>query len=106
MMTRIVVPLPEVRRAHCGRDDVSSQTCPTLETVLRRSGECGKPRPKGCQMRGPLGLVAILVVAIAVPAFAAKPHCELTGRVVAIADADTLTVIDANKVQHKSAWPG
>lgn len=30
----------------------------------------------------------------------AKPH-ELTGKVVHIADGDTLTVLDADKVQHK-----
>jgi endonuclease YncB( thermonuclease family) len=44
--------------------------------------------------------VAVLFAAAA-PAFAAKPHYELTGRVVAIADGDTLTVLDDSNTQHK-----
>jgi endonuclease YncB( thermonuclease family) len=35
----------------------------------------------------------------------AKPH-ELTGKVVHIADGDTLTVLDTNKVQHKIRLSG
>jgi endonuclease YncB( thermonuclease family) len=46
----------------------------------------------------------------AVPSFAVaakpKPHCTLTGRVVAIADGDALTVLDAEKVQHKVRLAG
>ena len=41
------------------------------------------------------------LLAIVTPALAAKPHYELTGRVVAIADGDTLTVLDDLKAQHK-----
>jgi micrococcal nuclease len=46
------------------------------------------------------------MLAIAAPALAAKPHYELTGRVVALADGDTLTVIDDSKVQHKIRLAG
>ncbi len=42
----------------------------------------------------------------ACPAFAAKPHYELTGEVVAIADVDTLTVLDEAKTQHKIRLAG
>jgi endonuclease YncB( thermonuclease family) len=49
--------------------------------------------------------VAVLL-GIAPPATAAKPHYELTGRVVAIADGDTLTVLDDAKVQHKIRLAG
>ena len=49
--------------------------------------------------------VAVLL-AIALPTFAAKPHYELTGRVVAIADGDTLTVLDASNTQHKIRLAG
>ena len=38
--------------------------------------------------------------------FAAKPHYELTGRVVAIADGDTLTILYAEKTQHKIRLAG
>jgi endonuclease YncB( thermonuclease family) len=34
-------------------------------------------------------------------AVADKPHYTLTGKVVAIADGDTLTVLDSSNVQHK-----
>jgi hypothetical protein len=33
-------------------------------------------------------------------AFAAKPHYEITGNVVAIADRDTLTLLDGSNEQH------
>ena len=36
-----------------------------------------------------------------IPAVAAKQHYILTGRVVAIADRDTLTVLDGSNTQHK-----
>ncbi len=57
-------------------------------------------------MRHSLPAAVALLVALASPALAAKPHYELTGRVVAIADGDTLTVLDAEKVQHKIRLAG
>jgi micrococcal nuclease len=50
--------------------------------------------------------IAVLLAIAASPAFAAKPHYELTGRVVAIADGDTLTVLDDSKTQHKIRLSG
>ncbi len=50
--------------------------------------------------------VTVVLLAIATTALAAKPHYELTGRVVAIADGDTLTVLDDSKVQHKIRLAG
>jgi micrococcal nuclease len=47
-----------------------------------------------------------LLLAFAAPATAGKPHYELTGKVVAIADGDTLTILDADKVQHKIRLAG
>jgi endonuclease YncB( thermonuclease family) len=41
-----------------------------------------------------------IVLAVATPAVAAKPHYEITGKVVALADGDTLTVLDDAEVQH------
>ncbi len=43
-------------------------------------------------------LVAIVATGVAV---AARPHYTITGKVVAIADGDTLTVLDGANVQHK-----
>ncbi|MBI3860930.1 MAG: thermonuclease family protein [Planctomycetia bacterium] len=43
----------------------------------------------------------LAVVTIAVFAEPAAETPELTGKVVHIADGDTLTVLDADKVQHK-----
>jgi micrococcal nuclease len=57
-------------------------------------------------MRRSLSLAVVLSLATALPALAAKPHYELTGRVVAIADGDTLTVLDAEKTQHKIRLAG
>jgi endonuclease YncB( thermonuclease family) len=47
-----------------------------------------------------------IVVAFASAALAARPHYRLTGKVVAIADGDTLTVIDDAKTQHKIRLAG
>ena len=52
------------------------------------------------------GLSAALLLAAAAPAIAAKPHYELAGRVVAIADGDTLTVLDGSNAQHKIRLAG
>ena len=48
-----------------------------------------------------LRLAGIVLLIAAGPAFAAKPHYEITGKVVAIADGDTLTVLDGSNEQHK-----
>src|ERR1700733_13123380 len=53
-------------------------------SALSRNVHCG--RADSCW-------VAVLL-ALLPPALAAKPHYELTGRVVAIADGDTLTILD------------
>jgi len=50
--------------------------------------------------------IAVLLAIAASPTFAAKPHYELKGRVVAIADGDTLTVLDDSKTQHKIRLAG
>jgi endonuclease YncB( thermonuclease family) len=47
-----------------------------------------------------------IVVTFASAALAARPHYTLTGKVVAIADGDTLTVIDDAKTQHKIRLAG
>ncbi len=47
-----------------------------------------------------------IVLAVASVAAAAKPHYTLTGKVVAIADGDTLTVLDESKTQHKIRLAG
>jgi micrococcal nuclease len=49
--------------------------------------------------------VAFLLIA-ASPALAGKPHYEITGQVVKIADGDTLTVLDETKTQHKIRLAG
>jgi micrococcal nuclease len=51
-------------------------------------------------------LIAALLVAAARPALAGKPHYELTGKVVKIADGDTLTILDASNTQHKIRLAG
>ena len=51
--------------------------------------------------------VAAAVLLFATPsAFGAKPSYTLTGKVVAIADGDTLTVLDDAKTQHKIRLAG
>ena len=57
-------------------------------------------------MRRTLRLMAVLYLAVPIPAFAAKPHYELTGKVVKIADGDTLTFLDADKEQRKIRLAG
>src|SRR5580692_3110939 len=53
-----------------------------------------------------LRLVAAVLLIAANPALAAKPHYEITGQVVKIADGDTLTVLDESKTQHKIRLAG
>jgi endonuclease YncB( thermonuclease family) len=50
-------------------------------------------------------LIGIVLAAVSF-AIAAKPHYTLTGKVVAIADGDTLTVLDDSKTQHKIRLAG
>jgi endonuclease YncB( thermonuclease family) len=58
-------------------------------------------------MRGPLGLAFVVLVTLPSFIFAAKPEpYTLTGKVVKIADGDTLTVLDASKTQHKIRLAG
>jgi micrococcal nuclease len=55
-------------------------------------------------MRYTLAIAVVLL--FAGDALAAKPHYEITGKVVAIADGDTLTVLDESKTQHKIRLAG
>jgi micrococcal nuclease len=51
-------------------------------------------------------LAIAIVLLSAGHALAAKPHYELAGRVIAIADGDTLTVLDDANSQHKIRLAG
>lgn len=44
---------------------------------------------------------AVVLGAIVATGVAAKPHYSVTGKVVRIADGDTLTVLDGSNAQHK-----
>jgi len=57
-------------------------------------------------MRRPTGLIAVLLLALPMPAMAAKPHYEITGKVVKIADGDTLTILDGANTQHRIRLAG
>jgi endonuclease YncB( thermonuclease family) len=57
-------------------------------------------------MRGALRLAIVLSVVAPMMAIAAKPHYEITGKVVKIADGDTLTVLDGANAQHKIRLAG
>jgi endonuclease YncB( thermonuclease family) len=48
----------------------------------------------------------VILLLSAGPALAAKPHYEIVGEVVAIADGDTLTILDQSKTQHKIRLAG
>ena len=50
--------------------------------------------------------VAALLLAAAAPAFAGKQPYTLTGKVVKIADGDTLTILDSANTQHKIRLAG
>jgi len=53
-----------------------------------------------------VALATVVVLLVAIPTFGAKPHYTLTGKVVAIADGDTLAVLDESKTQHKIRLAG
>ena len=57
-------------------------------------------------MKTSRALLIGILLAVASVATAAKPHYTLTGKVVAIADGDTLTVLDETKTQHKIRLAG
>ena len=57
-------------------------------------------------MRNLRALPLVLALAAVTVAGGAKPHYTLTGKVVAIADGDTLTVLDESKTQHKIRLAG
>jgi micrococcal nuclease len=49
---------------------------------------------------------AIVFLAVGGTSFAGKPHYELSGKVVKIADGDTLTILDSANTQHKIRLAG
>jgi len=51
-----------------------------------------------------IGRLLIASIALLAPAFACS--ADLTGRVVAVADGDTLTLLDASKTQHRIRLDG
>jgi hypothetical protein len=51
-------------------------------------------------MTARLAAVALLFVVVRT-VLAGKPHYELSGRVVKIADGDTLTILDSDKTEHR-----
>lgn len=57
-------------------------------------------------MRALRALRLVPALAAVTVAAGAKPHYALTGKVVAIADGDTLTVLDDSKTQHKIRLAG
>lgn len=57
-------------------------------------------------MRVSIALIVALLLHVAAPSVAAKPHYEITGKVVKIADGDTLTILDASNEQHKIRLAG
>jgi endonuclease YncB( thermonuclease family) len=57
-------------------------------------------------MKTRCALVIGILLTASSAATAAKPHYTLTGKVVAISDGDTLTVLDDTKTQHKIRLAG
>jgi micrococcal nuclease len=57
-------------------------------------------------MNRSIRLAAVALLIAATPALAAKPHYEIAGEVVAIADGDTLTILDESRTQHKIRLAG
>jgi endonuclease YncB( thermonuclease family) len=58
------------------------------------------------RMRILRALPVVLALAAVILFAGAKPHYTLTGKVVAISDGDTLTVLDDSKTQHKIRLAG
>jgi hypothetical protein len=56
-------------------------------------------------MTARLAAVALLFVVVRT-VLAGKPHYELSGRVVKIADGDTLTILDSDKTEHRIRLAG
>jgi micrococcal nuclease len=54
----------------------------------------------------PLRLAAVVLFIAANAALAGKPHYEIAGKVVAIADGDTVTILDESKTQRKIRLAG
>ncbi len=57
-------------------------------------------------MRLLVALAALFLIAVARPLSAGKPHYELAGKVVKIADGDTLTILDGSSEQHRIRLAG
>ena len=57
-------------------------------------------RGRRCTLPAMRTLCAVIVSCVAAAGVAAEPQA-LTGKVVAVADGDTLTLLDADNVQHK-----
>jgi micrococcal nuclease len=66
----------------------------------------GARLPSRCNVALKPLAAALIAMATSLPATAAKPHYEISGKVVKIADGDTLTILDADKVQHKIRLAG
>jgi endonuclease YncB( thermonuclease family) len=56
-------------------------------------------------MRTSVGLTALALM-FAATALAGKPHYDIAGKVVKIADGDTLTILDGSNTQHKIRLAG
>lgn len=48
--------------------------------------------------------IAIVVAVLGLSAPGRSAAAELDGTIVGVADGDTVTLLDANKAQHKSGW--
>jgi endonuclease YncB( thermonuclease family) len=57
-------------------------------------------------IRRVLRLAILLSLVATTCALAAKPHYEITGKVVKIADGDTLTILDSSNEQHRIRLAG
>src|ERR1700722_2797625 len=78
---------------------------PFVQEWRRKTAQKGQARTAGDgpmkanEMRCELAIIALLLSAGS--ALAAKPHYEISGEVIKIADGDTLAVLDESKTQHK-----
>jgi micrococcal nuclease len=57
-------------------------------------------------VRGSLRQSIAIAILVGSPAVAAKPHYELRGKVVKIADGDTLTILDGSNEPHRIRLAG